>query len=176
MQRPVSLACLIVLFGASLLSGCASVDTAGFPNLAQRPFERAGGASVPAPAPAVALTDAERAAIEARIATLLAGARDADVAFSRALTAAQRPVSQARGAAVGSTGWFIAQSALSAALDQRHGTIDSLHTLDSLHSAALLADQAAAAELYSGAQQSVTAMVVAQDRRFGALLSALPTG
>ena len=110
---------------AALLAGCVSQGT--FPSLALRPAEREDWTEEPARiAPAVA----DDAALRARIASLLAEAREGWREFEADLPVTERAV--ARGGREGSDGWIEAQQALSRLETSRGRTMQAAEALHQL--------------------------------------------
>ncbi len=113
MPSPLRATTLALVIGASLAaSACAK--RSDFPSLARRPAERAYGSAQPvaAPTPDAQAPLPADASIVARVAALTEQARKADAKFEARRASAERAVAAARGAAVGSDAWSVAQIAL----------------------------------------------------------------
>ncbi len=112
-HRPLRAIPLVLLIGASFATG-ACAKRSDFPSLARRPAERVYGSAQPV---AAATPDADAsipadAGIVARIVALTDQAQKADAKFEARRASAERAVTAARGAAVGSDAWSAAQIAL----------------------------------------------------------------
>ncbi|MCW1382582.1 hypothetical protein OLX02_07080 [Novosphingobium sp. KCTC 2891] len=111
-RTPRAAALALVLAPALFLGACA--DRSQFPSLARRPAERAYGMAQPVagPTPASESSIPADATTVARVTALREQARKADARFDSRRPAALRAVAAARGAAVGSDAWSVAQIAL----------------------------------------------------------------
>ncbi|MCB2077048.1 MAG: hypothetical protein KDE55_05040 [Novosphingobium sp.] len=117
------------------LSACAS--TGEYPSLARRDAERIKGVAEPVepdPAPLPIPTPPD-AALEARLATLVNNARSAYGRFAANRARAERTISAASGAAMGSESFSVALIALGELDSARGQTMASLSDLDSLYAA-----------------------------------------
>ena len=115
MARTLSLAKTVPPIVVALALTACTADRDRFPSLERRPAERAFGVAQPvAPAPRtdIAAPAPSDASLPARIAALREQARKAATLFDSRLPAAQRLASAARGAAIGSEAWSVAQVAL----------------------------------------------------------------
>jgi len=126
-------AALTALLGP-ILATTACADRDRFPSLARRPAERAYGTALPAPGPtpdAQAPIPAD-ASLVARLTALTDQARKADAKFIARRPAAERAVSAARGTAVGSDAWSVAQVALAELDSARSEGMVAMADLDRL--------------------------------------------
>lgn len=115
----------LALIGIATLPGCASVADA--PSLAPRAVELRRSAVAPAPVE----NSTASAALAARIATLQAGAAQAEAAFRRE----ERVIAglpELRRAPNGSDRWVVFQTRLSALEVARHATRDALDAIEAL--------------------------------------------
>lgn len=105
---------LALLVLASLATTACSGDRGRYPSLARRPAERAYGSAMPvtAPTPESQAPIAPDAGTAARVAALTDQAVKADAKFEARRASAERAVAAARGAAVGSEAWSVAQIAI----------------------------------------------------------------
>lgn len=118
----------LLLLSVVAVGGC--VDRSDrYPSLLPRPQERTGLA-VPAPAPLPAPTP--DAALDARIADLLAQVDTGERAFNSAADIAEARIAGARGTAPGTEAWLNAHVALGEANRARTPVLSALETLDSL--------------------------------------------
>jgi hypothetical protein len=117
-------AALLAALAGALLAGC--VTEGPFPSLAPRPDERLAIEEPVREAPSVA----DDPAVRARIAALLAEARQGDRTFEADYGAAAR--AGARAGPVGSNGWIEAQQALSRVEAARGRTGDAAAELHQL--------------------------------------------
>jgi hypothetical protein len=146
---------------AALLAGC--VTGGPFPSLAPRPDERLAIEEPVREAPVVA----DDPALRARIAALLAEARQGDRTFEADYGAAARTA--ARGGAVGSDSWIEAQQALSRIEAARGRTSDAVAELHQLALAragqpASAADRQALDDAVAEADRLVAAQQARVDR------------
>lgn len=157
------------LLSIALLAGCA--DPGDYPSLAPRAVER--GETAPAPAPTEAPPAAADPALAARIAQLIAQARDGDMAFARALEPARTSVGRA--GAAGSESWIAAQEAVSRLESARTRTVDALSELDVL---ARERSQGTPADIdaIAAATVEVSAIADTQQQTISGLTGSLPTG
>ena len=119
-----------ILLPLVLVAACASTAATTYPSLAIRPGERVTGTAnpvaPPAPPPATAQTGS-------RLSQLRAQARAADGRFAERKASATALSAAARGAAVGSEAWSIAQIALASLEAARSEAMIALADLDSLY-------------------------------------------
>ncbi|GGC24796.1 hypothetical protein GCM10011371_10510 [Novosphingobium marinum] len=173
MNRIVALPATIA--GALLLSACAS--TAGeYPSLARRDIERVSGTAMPVE-PAVPQVPPlpPSAATEARLAELLAQAREANQRFLAVRPQAQNAVAGAGG--VASESWIDANVALSRLEAARSRAMVALAELDQLYAAERLENFNAVsptAEAIAAARDTVDSWVQAQTDTIGSLSGRLP--
>jgi hypothetical protein len=165
----------VVLF-ALLAGGCASTaGDSGYPSLARRAVElrlnAPSDSPPPAPPPPQVTTDLVTA-----ISALEADASRGDAAFQAELTQTQRLVAGARGNAVGSEAWFVAQAALSGLDQTLRPSRLALAELDRLHVAAEMDGRMADAEALAAAAGRVAAMAAAQRTAFDQLGGLLSNG
>jgi len=152
---------LIAALASSLTMACAAPGP--FPSLAPRAVEKEAEA-MPEPAPPTVAD----AAVTARIAQLLAGARQANAAFEEAYRAADQATG--RTGAAGSEGWMAAQQALSRAVAARGPVVDAIAELDRLgithayHPANLAAVQEALVEAQGIADRQSSLIAALQAR------------
>lgn len=105
---------LSLLVLASLATSACGGDRGRFPSLARRPAERAYGIAMPVTGatPEMQAPVAPDAAVAVRVAALKEQALKADARFAARRAGAERAVAAARGAAVGSEAWSVAQIAI----------------------------------------------------------------
>lgn len=134
---PATLAAL-----ALTLSACAGGGS--YPSLARRPAERAYGTVQPVPAQETAPVSATPSAdVINRLESLRAQAAAANARFQTRESKARSAVSAARGAAIASESWSVAQVALAQLESARSDAMIALADLDSLLIAARRADATA---------------------------------
>ena len=132
MRRNIFTTGLLLLATSTILSACAGAAE-GYPSLAIRPAERAGGTwtppprHVPPPPPAAALTSLD---------ALAADARTAHAAFTTETARATQAVGAARNAATGSEAWARAEVARSSLAAAHSRTLVPLADLDRVYVAA----------------------------------------
>lgn len=114
----------------ALLTACANTGSTGFPSLATRPGERVSGTLTPAPAP---VRPPATAATGARLSSLKASALAAHRRFAELRGRAEQLSSAARGAAVASEAWSVAQVAIAELESARSAAAVSLADIDSLY-------------------------------------------
>ena len=152
---------LLAALACSLTAACAA--SGPFPSLAPRAVEKEAEAAPEPPPPTVA-----DAAVTARIAQLLTGARQANARFEEAYRAADQATGRAGG--VGSEGWIAAQQALSRAVAARGPVVDAIAELDRLgithayHPANLTAVQEALVEAQGIAERQLSLIASLQRR------------
>ncbi|MFD1950722.1 hypothetical protein ACFSGX_08080 [Sphingomonas arantia] len=152
----------------ALLAGCAG-DTA-FPSLAPRPIEaiaRQPERTVTAPVPV------GDSALETQVTALETELKDAALEWSSTAATTRTAVGRARGAAVGSEGWIVAQQAVSRLDAIRERTAKVTEALDQLR-----IDRAQAAKVIDTARldriwAASVAQGEAQDTEYAALLAGL---
>jgi len=127
---------LPALAAVVFLSACANTGDTGFPSLATRPGERVSGTLAPAPRPA---PPAATAVTGSRLAGLQASALTAHRRFGELRGRAEQLSTAARGAAIASEAWSVAQIALAELESARSETAVALADLDSLYIAAAAA-------------------------------------
>jgi hypothetical protein len=158
-SRTLLLACL------GTLAGCAAQGD--FPSLAPRPVELGADAEASAPTAQV-VPAAVDPAVAARIAALLADAREGDAAFEAALPQATSAV-EAAGEAT-SESWIAAQLAISKLEARREATVVALAELDRL---AIASAGTPALEAVTAALAEARGIAEAQVERINALRSRL---
>ena len=131
---PFARSALVASSLALALAGCAS-DTTNYPSLARRPIERATTSQAPAPAPSAAPAQLNPQDT-ARLATLVAQAREAHQRFMAKQQRAVQTVAAGSGAAQGSESWAVASVALAELESQRSAAMIALADLDQLYAAA----------------------------------------
>ena len=151
---------ILLVTGASALSGCAAGDVSSYPSLAIRPVERRliVAPSIPAALPPAVVS----ASLAEAIAALGRDADGGETAFRAALADARPLIAAARGAAVGSEQWAEGQRAMSRAETARGPTTLALSELDRLAQDQLAAGGNAAAEALGVQQARVAALASAQ--------------
>ena len=146
------------------LAGCSSTGTEGYPSLAIRDVERVQGSFEPVPAQRLDVPEVEvdlAGGLEARLASLVAQARDAHGEFKAAQPGTERLVAAAGDAAVGSDSWAAAQVALADLDSARSLAAIALGDLDIIHGAAeVQAEDTSAIETARG---QVIALVAEED-------------
>ncbi len=154
------------------VAGCAST-TADYPSLATREAERIEGTALPADAESDAPPPAPLSPdIEARIARLVADARDAHRNFVARRPAAARTIANARGASRAGEAWISAQVALSGLDASRSGATVALADLDLLHAAEIEAQsdsQTPTAIALAAAREQVAGLVDQQNETIAQL-------
>ena len=161
-MSPIARASLCVSLSASL-AACASTDET-YPSLAIRDVERAQGQFEPVQTAQLDVPEVKidlTGGLDARLASLVAAAQNAQSSFEEVRPRATRLVSAARRSAVGSDAWASAQVAL-AELD----TARSLAAVPLADLEAILVAQRVAADdvaAVTGARDQVLALVARQD-------------
>ena len=154
----------VPLVAAGLLSGCANTGDTRFPSLATRPGERVGGTLAPAPRP---VPPPATAATGTRLADLRTSALAAHRRFGELRGRAEQLSAAARGAAVASEAWSIAQVALAELDSARSQTAVAQADLDALYIAAASAAVPTAGsddlDAIGAARAEVTGWVAADD-------------
>lgn len=153
--------CLMPIAAAGLLAiaGCAS-DTANYPSLARRDVERVKTAPPPAGPPVAA--PSPDASLPARLASLVADAREAHRRFGAARDRAERAVAAAAGAAVGSDAWATGSIALASLESARSQAMIALADLDALYANARITSSPDAAAI-AAARDEVSGLVTEED-------------
>ena len=118
------------LFLCTLLGACATADDGEYPSLAIRDVERVSGTLAP-PAPYV--PPPTPAAVSDRLTQLASEAASAHRAFGTEAPRARTAANAARGDAVGSETWAVAQVALAALESARSRAMIALADLDRLY-------------------------------------------
>lgn len=152
MQKPAAYAAAVS--AAVLLTACANTGDAGFPSLATRPGERVSGTLTPAPAPA---RPPATAATGTRLSSLKASALAAHRRFADLRGRAEQLSAAARGAAVASEAWSVAQVAVAELESARSETAVALADLNSLYI------DAAAASVPTGGSGDLDAIAAARE-------------
>ncbi len=155
-----------------VLAGCATTGDDGYPDLGPRAVE---GRLDTVPPEAVALPPAPPPAADlaGRIAQLAEQAQAAQQRFDAALPATQAAVTNARGAAVSSEAWVVAQSAVSA-LESERGPVDvALAETDALIIARADSGERAGVDALTALRDRLVTMVAAQQATIDRLLAAL---
>ena len=153
--------CLMPIAAAGLLAiaGCAS-DTVNYPSLARRDVERIKAAPPPAGTPVVA--PSPDASLPARLAGLVADAREAHRRFGEARDRAERAVAAAAGAAVGSDAWATGSIALASLESARSQAMIALADLDALYASARISSSPDAPAI-AAARDEVSGLVIEED-------------
>lgn len=159
--------CLTALPAVLALTGCAS-SSQDFPSLAIRDAERVSGTIAVPPAPTGPVPPAPA---QAQLAPLMAAIREGHARFAGEVPAAQRAVSAARGAGVGTENWSVAQVAVANLEAQRSQVMIALADLDRIHASAAVegADVSATTAALAEAQ----GLVDQEDAEIARLLGAL---
>ncbi|MEZ5680041.1 MAG: hypothetical protein R3E14_01970 [Erythrobacter sp.] len=149
---------------ATLLAGCSSTGTEGYPSLAIRDVERVEGSFEPVstqrldvPAVEVDLTGG----MEARLAALVGQASEAHGQFKAAQPEAERIVAAAGDAAIGSDSWAAAQVALADLDSARSIAAIALGDLDIIQGAAEV--QAEDTSAIDAAREQVVTLISEED-------------
>lgn len=167
MFRRAAFASLAVL----ALSACASGQ---YPSLARRGAERVAGTApavspAPSPTPEAVLPTA---GLSARLAGLVAQAREAHRRFTANRAGAEGTIGRAGGAAMGSESWSLASVALAGLEASRSNAMVALAELDSLYVADRVAhydSPSGDVEAIAAARDQVSGWVAEQDRVLSAL-------
>lgn len=157
----------VILFSALALSACAQ-DASKFPSLAKRPAERVTavyGAPQQAASP-IALPQ-PGGGVLSQVDSLVGKAAEADVRFSRGEATAQRLVSQAGRARIGSEPWAIATMAVSELEAARGQAMVPLAELDRMFAEAMTRGEDVTR--IADARDRVIAIIARQDTVLGAL-------
>jgi hypothetical protein len=153
-----------------------------YPSLAKRPVEsRDRDAEIAAKAAANEAAAnkpvAEDSALAARVQDLAQRAAKASSAFDSGLAAGQRSVTAAKGAAVGSEAWVVAQKAISGLDADRYDSVSALAELDTLYTERWNAEDPARAladtRTIDASRQPILTMVDAQNDRLDSLKAML---
>ena len=155
---------IAILFPLALLAACASSGSGKYPSLATRPGERVSGTAepvaAPAPPPATATTGS-------RIARLRTQAQTAHARFGERRASAATLSVAAKGSAVGSEAWSVAQIALASLEAARSEAMIALADLDSLYvdakNAAVMTDGSGDVDAIGAAREDVIAMIGEED-------------
>ncbi len=118
-----------ILIPLVLVAACASTGTTRYPSLATRPGERVSGTAEPVGPPVAPPATAQTGS---RLAQLRAQARAAHARFGERRASATTLSAAARGVAVGSEAWSVAQVALASLEAARSEAMIALADLDSL--------------------------------------------
>lgn len=153
--------------GTLLLAGCAQTSTR-YPSLLPRANE---GLNFTEPERPIAQATPD-AALDARIAALVATIDSTDQEFQRAAGDAEAKVARARGLAAGSSAWLDAQTALSVLDGLRSRSSVTLGDLDQLRIERAQAGQPDYPALQA-AMERAGAIVAAQESRARALEAAI---
>ncbi|GAA0275301.1 hypothetical protein GCM10009127_14860 [Alteraurantiacibacter aestuarii] len=153
--------------GASLLAaGCATPQE--YPSLAVRDMERFSGSMLPAPV----FTPAPTApATLAQLASLTETARTAHAGFLTAVQTARSRVQPARGAAVGSESWSVAQVALADLESKRSNALIALADIDRLYVDAAV--EGGEIARIGAARDDISALVDEQNQLIAGLVDSL---
>ena len=164
----------LALAAVTLLGACANTGDTRFPSLATRPGERVSGTLTPPPAPA---KPAATAATGTRLAGIRASALAAHRRFGTLRARADQLSAAARGSALASEAWSVAQVALAELESARSEAAVALADLDSLYIAAADAAVPTAGsgdlEAIGAARDEVTAWVAEDDAVLDGLRSRL---
>ena len=161
---------IAILFPLVLVAACTTARGHGYPSLAIRPGERVSGTAEPVPAPA---PPPATAATGSQTARLRAQARAAHARFGERRASATALSGAARGAAVGSEAWSVAQIALASLEVARSEAMIALADLDSLYVTAKIAavptDGSGDVDAIGAARDDVIAMIGEEDAVLAAL-------
>lgn len=171
MKRTLLL-CTLASPALLVLAGCATTGEDGYPDLGPRAVE---GRLDTVPPEAVALPPAPPPAADlaARIVQLAEQAEAAQQRFDAALPATQAAVTNARGAAVSSEAWVVAQSAISVLESERGPASDALAEADALIIARADSGERAGTDELTALRDRLVTMVAAQQAVIDRLLAAL---
>lgn len=159
---------------AVLLSACAS-DTVNYPSLARRDVERAAATSAPSPAPPPApVAEGPDPALSARLAGMVAAAREAHRRFAEARERAERSIAAGTGAAPGSEAWATASIALAGLESARSDAMIALADLDALYAEARVSGSGNPGAIAS-ARDEVGTLIGEEDRVLADLRGRLGT-
>ena len=161
---------IAILLPLALMAACTTAQGHGYPSLAIRPGERVSGTADPVPAPA---SPPATAATGSQTARLRAQARAAHTRFGERRASATTLSAAARGAAVGSEAWSVAQIALASLEAARSEAMIALADLDSLYVTAKIdavATQGSGdVDAIGGVRDDVIAMIGEEDTTLAAL-------
>lgn len=166
---------MIILLSSVLpvLGGCATTPDSDYPSLARRAIElRVPAATVPS-SPQPALPEPVTADLATAIAALDRDAMAGASAFAAGLPAAQTAVAAARGAAVESETWVLAQLAISRLDQNRAPTTVALAEADRLVGARGVAGEQAGAVELTALQARIATIAAEQRAALDQLLGAL---
>lgn len=133
-MRPAPLLSATLLLAALLVSGCATPRDGRFPSLARRDVERAFGTIQPPPPPP--MPERIPPSTGSRLAIHREQALEAHRRFEQRRGRAASLVAAARGAAIGSESWSVAQVALADLEAARSESMIALADLDVLYTGA----------------------------------------
>jgi hypothetical protein len=159
---------LTFLAMCALLAGCATADDGEYPSLAIRDAERVSG-TLPPPAPYV--PPPTPPAVADRLTQLTSEAVSAQRTFEAAAPRARAAVNAARGDAVGSEDWALAQVALAGLESARSRAMIALADLDRLYVDA--ATEGGELTRIAATRDQVIAQVEQQNATISGLLGAL---
>lgn len=156
---------LAALASCALLAACATADDGEYPSLAIRDAERVSGTLQPTPAYVPPPTPA---AVTDRLAQLASEAASAHRTFESEAPRARAAANAARGGAVGSEPWAVAQVALAGLESARSRAMIALADLDRLYVDA--ATQGGELTRIAATRDQVIAQVEQQDATIDAIL------
>lgn len=130
------------------VTGCA-MQQGDFPSLAKRPYEDGSAIFEPAPNPPSSIS-ALPASVQAAVDAAVVQSSTAHARFLRLLPSVKNRVNAARGSAVSSESWVVAQMDLAALEISRTPSVSALADIDDLYLAQLNAEFAA--EISGGAE------------------------
>lgn len=151
---------------AALLTLAACAPAGPVPSLAPRPIEKLAGAPEATPPPPTERPAAD-AALAARIAALVAAAREGEAEFNRIERTEGRALAAARGAPEGSDRWIAGETGRSALEAARQASANALASLDALIIERI--DNGAGIDELAAAHADVAAIVARQTDRLSAL-------
>lgn len=157
------------LTAALALSACAG-SPEQYPNLSIRDVERINGSFEPIPTQKYVSAPPSGEVLD-RLAKLRGDAASAHRSFLDTAKLARGPVTNARGAKIGSSAWSIAQVALADLESSRSTAMVALADLDRIYVSAQL--QAAELSEIEAARDEVIALVDSQDEQISALYAEL---
>ncbi|WP_126172381.1 hypothetical protein [Altericroceibacterium xinjiangense] len=160
-SRPAALTLILAL-------GACATPPDKYPSLAIRDAERVSG-NLPPPEPYV--PPAPPAEVLDRLDTLVATASEAHRAFLSAVPETRRAVTAARGDAMGSEDWAVAQIALGVLESARARTMVPLTDLDRIYAEAAV--EGLALDRIAAARAEVSELVEEENRTISSLLERL---
>ena len=152
-----------------LVAACAGSD-ATFPSLEPRPVEKL----LTTPPVVTPVMPSDDAALDTRVAAILATAETHAHGFDAALVAARADAARAGAGVVGSEPWFTAQQALTALGAARSPVATALADLDRERIEAAARAVPVDSTRLDAAHDRIAAIMATQDRAYEALATTLP--